>query len=206
MPQSIPAVVAADLFTKAAQPVIPMGDGLVLRPWLRRDAPEVYAAFQDPAIQRWHVRTAESEDEAEEWVADWARTWRGGIYANWAVADSSTGRIAGRASLQVMRAAHGTAGVAYWVAPAARGQGIAPRAVTALAEWAFETAGFHRLELQHSVHNAQSCRVAGKAGFTLEGVNRSAGLHADGWHDMHLHARVRGDPPTVAGGRHARPD
>jgi hypothetical protein len=27
----------------------------------------------------------------------------------------------------------------------------------------------------------------------LEGTKRSAILHPDGWHDMHLHARVRGD-------------
>jgi hypothetical protein len=36
-------------------------------------------------------------------------------------------------------------------------------------------------------------RVAGKAGFAFEGTKRSAVLHQDGWHDMHLHARVQGD-------------
>ena len=36
-------------------------------------------------------------------------------------------------------------------------------------------------------------RVAAKAGFALEGTLRSAMRHPDGWHDMHLHARVRGD-------------
>ena len=35
--------------------------------------------------------------------------------------------------------------------------------------------------------------MAAKAGFALEGTKRSALLHADGWHDMHLHARIRGD-------------
>ncbi|WP_280249364.1 GNAT family N-acetyltransferase [Nocardia abscessus] len=34
-------------------------------------------------------------------------------------------------------------------------------------------------------------RAAVKAGFALEGVERSAALHADGWHDMHVHARIR---------------
>jgi RimJ/RimL family protein N-acetyltransferase len=32
--------------------------------------------------------------------------------------------------------------------------------------------------------------VAEKAGFAAEGVKRGAGWHADGWHDMHLHARL----------------
>lgn len=44
----------------------------------------------------------------------------------------------------------------------------------------------------HAVRNEASCRVAIKTGFVLEGTKRSAVLHPDGWHDMHLHARVRG--------------
>ncbi|UGT39345.1 GNAT family N-acetyltransferase [Nocardia yamanashiensis] len=198
MPRSAPALVAAETFTRAAQPVIPAGDALVLRPWLRRDAPEVYAAFQDPALSRWQVRTVESEDEAEECVEAWARTWKLGQNASWAVADSHTGRVLGRVALQHLVLSQGMAAVAYWVAPQARGRGVAPRAVEALTGWAFERAGFHRLELRHSVLNAPSCRVALKAGFGLEGVNRSAGLHADGWHDMHLHARVHGDDLDAA--------
>jgi RimJ/RimL family protein N-acetyltransferase len=35
--------------------------------------------------------------------------------------------------------------------------------------------------------------VAAKAGFDLEGTLRSAMRHPDGWHDMHLHARLAGD-------------
>lgn len=193
MPRSVPAIIAVETLTKAAQPVIPAGGELVLRPWLRRDAPEVYLAFQDPAIQRWHARTAESVAEAQDWVEVWSRTWGVGTDANWAVADGRTGHIVGRASLRSMLPAQGSAEIAYWVMPSARGRGIAPRAVAALTAWAFDEIGFHRLELRHSVHNPQSCRVAIKSGFALEGVNRSATLHADGWHDMHMHARVSGD-------------
>jgi len=29
--------------------------------------------------------------------------------------------------------------------------------------------------------------------FDFEGVKRRAGLHLDGWHDMHLHARINDD-------------
>ncbi|MGY2127682.1 GNAT family N-acetyltransferase [Blastococcus sp. SYSU DS0617] len=50
--------------------------------------------------------------------------------------------------------------------------------------------GLQRLELQHSTRNRASCRVAEKTGFDLEGTKRRAGLHQDGWHDMHLHARL----------------
>ncbi len=73
--------------------------------------------------------------------------------------------------------------------PEARGTGTAPRAVEAVAAWAFAL-GLHRLTLQHSVHNQASCRAAGKLGFAYEGTARSAHLHADGWHDVHVHARA----------------
>lgn len=41
-------------FWDADQPTITTGDGLVLRPWLAGDASAVFAAFADPATQRWH--------------------------------------------------------------------------------------------------------------------------------------------------------
>ena len=68
-------------------------------------------------------------------------------------------------------------------------RGAASDATRAVSGWAFESIGLHRLELLHSVQNVPSCGVAGRAGFVLEGTRRSS-LHADGWHDMHLHALI----------------
>jgi RimJ/RimL family protein N-acetyltransferase len=45
--------------------------------------------------------------------------------------------------------------------------------------------------LDHSTRNHASCRVATKSGYLLEGTKRSAAVHDDGRHDMHLHARIR---------------
>ncbi|MEU8197752.1 GNAT family protein [Microbispora amethystogenes] len=58
----------------------------------------------------------------------------------------------------------------------------------AAVRWGFEELGLHQLELHHSTRNHASCRVADKAGFAVEGVLRAALLHADGWHDMEVHA------------------
>jgi GNAT superfamily N-acetyltransferase len=44
----------------------------------------------------------------------------------------------------------GLAEIGYWVVPAARGRGIAPRALVAVSNWAIDELGLHRLELQHS--------------------------------------------------------
>ena len=44
-------------------------------------------------------------------------------------------------------------------------------------------------------------RVAEHAGYPLEGTKRRESLHRDGWHDMHLHARLAGDPQPALAGR-----
>jgi RimJ/RimL family protein N-acetyltransferase len=35
--------------------------------------------------------------------------------------------------------------------------------------------------------------VATRAGFSLVGILRGFMLHADGWHDVHMHARLATD-------------
>ena len=99
--------------------------------------------------------------------------------------------LLGRAALKHLKFADGAADVAYWTVPAARGKGVCPRAVDAMASWAFEVAGFHRLDLEHAMGNTASCRVAEKTGSAVEGMRRSAWLQADGRHDVHAHARLR---------------
>ena len=178
---------------RSAQPVLLADGGLVLRPWLQADARAVAAAYADPAIQRWHARRLDSEDEARDLILRWQRGWLAETGAHWAVTLGERGEVVGRVALRSMMLEEGRAECGYWTAPAARGSGVAPRAVTALSRWAFCEIGFHRLELVHSMVNAASCRVAAKAGFAAEGIQRSAALHADGWHDMHLHARISGD-------------
>jgi RimJ/RimL family protein N-acetyltransferase len=192
MPMTIAQVLAAGTLARGPQPTIGAGGGLLLRPWRDEDVSAVYAAFRDPAIQHWHARVAESEDEVRGWIKEWRDDWDGERRVGWAVA-TDTGEVVGRMGLRSVSLHEGVAEVAYWVLPAARGAGVAPRAVAALSRWALDEVGFHRLELQHAVGNMASCRVALKSGFALEGTKRSALLHADGWHDFHLHARVQGD-------------
>ncbi len=66
--------------------------------------------------------------------------------------------------------------VGYAVHPDARGQGVAGRALRLLTRWlTADDDGPHqaRVQLDHSVENAASCRTAERAGFEQEGVRRS---------------------------------
>jgi RimJ/RimL family protein N-acetyltransferase len=182
------------------QPVI-RANGLVLRPWQRSDRPVVVSAYADPAIRQWHCRSM-SDDEAERWIAHWPGRWRDETGAGWAVLDPGpieVGQVdvglsvSGQFSLRRIDLAVGLAEVSYWVLPGARRRGVASRALSAVTAWSFGTLGLHRVEVAHSTANAASCRVAERAGFPAEGTKRGEALHADGWHDMHLHARLASD-------------
>ncbi|MER6733312.1 GNAT family N-acetyltransferase [Streptomyces puniciscabiei] len=193
MPYLTSPVVPAGTLSRVPQPCLPTGDGLLLRPWHARDAPAVHAAFQDPLMHQWHIKAADSEEEVAGWITQWQQCWKDEREAQWAVVDADTDVLLGRVALREILLGDGCAEVAYWTVARARGRGVAVRATTTLTRWAFEEVGLHRLELSHATANEASCRVAAKAGFAAEGTRRSALLHPDGWHDMHLHARVRGD-------------
>jgi RimJ/RimL family protein N-acetyltransferase len=150
----------------------------------------VLAAYADPGIQRWHTRSMDA-DEAAAWVASWSGRWEDETGAGWAL--ERDGAVVGQLSLRSFEHGDGRSTVSYWVLPAARASGVATTALRTVAEWAFETLGLHRIEVDHSVDNPASCQVATRAGFRLEGVKRADALHMDGWHDMHLHARLSND-------------
>jgi [ribosomal protein S5]-alanine N-acetyltransferase len=187
VPSLMPPAMVAGSLSRSAHPSIPVDGVAALRPWLLADAQAVADAFRDPDIQRWHVRRADSVDEARQWISSWQAGWAEESQLNWALVDHATDVLLGRLSLKAVDLHDGSAGLAYWMVPASRGRGLCSQAVIALCQWAFNKAGFHRIEVEHSVANLASCRVAAKAGFREEGIRRDA-MHADGWHDMHVHA------------------
>lgn len=172
----------------AQSPPVLVGDGLTVRPWTRADAPTVFAAYQDGAIQRWHARTMADVAEAEAWIDSRHEGWALETAGDWAV--ESDGVVVGRIALHHLDLHDGGGEVGYWVLPAARGRRVAPRAVGLLAAWAFGDLGLHRLRLMHSTRNEASCKVALAAGFAHEGTLRESGKHVDGWHDTHVHGLV----------------
>ncbi|WP_436526499.1 GNAT family N-acetyltransferase [Actinoplanes sp. HUAS TT8] len=188
MPSLVTPALTAGTLAASEQPEI-HGEGILLRPWQETDRSAVVAAHADPAIQRWHCKTM-TDDEAVEWITGWSRQWQDESGASWAIVD---GTVAGQIGLRRIDLAEGMAAISYWVLPEFRGRRVAPRALAALSSWAFGRLGLHRLELSHSTANSASCRVAERVGYRAEGVKRSEARHADGWHDMHLHARLTTD-------------
>lgn len=85
MPDLAPPHIPPGRFAGSPQPTLPAADGLLPRPWRTTDAPAVVAAFADPAIQFWHLRRADSEEEAREWIVRWQADWTAENKAHWAI-------------------------------------------------------------------------------------------------------------------------
>jgi RimJ/RimL family protein N-acetyltransferase len=189
MPRLVDAVVQPGALSGTEQPEISINEQLLLRPWIEGDVPAVVAAYAEPDIQDWNLYSMD-EAEAHEWISSWSASWKAETDAAWAIAKRSDRSVVGRVALRSIFLPAGSAEVTYWVVSHYRRRGAASSATTAVSRWAFESLGLHRLELMHSVQNASSCGVAIRAGFVSEGTKRSALLHADGWHDMHLHSLI----------------
>jgi RimJ/RimL family protein N-acetyltransferase len=167
-------------------------DDLVLRPWRRADAPSVLAAFGDPEVVRWRVRSAMTGiDDALRWIVERSQRQQVGEATFWAV--ERDGVVVGSIGLRGINRVDRQATVSYWTLPGARRTGVASCALGRVASYAFGDLGLHRVQLGHAVANTASCGVAERAGFRLEGTKRGSNLLDDGFADEHWHARLAGD-------------
>jgi RimJ/RimL family protein N-acetyltransferase len=87
--------------------------------------------------------------------------------------------------------------IGYWVSPAARGRGVATRALALLSRWCVTSGGFQRLDLQAALANTPSLRVAEHCGFVREGVMRRSWYRGGGRSDMALFSLIPEDMGTT---------
>jgi RimJ/RimL family protein N-acetyltransferase len=165
-----------------------MPDDIVLRPYTLDDLDDLVAAFADPEILQWNPGPT-TVPEITAWLSNRNDTSDVG-HASWCIS-SSAGRLLGSVSIHQIDLDQRDAEIGYWVAPWARRQGVASRAVSAAVARGFGELGLHRIYLFHAIDNVGSCAVADSGGFRFEGLMRSSYRYADGnYHDEHLHARL----------------
>jgi RimJ/RimL family protein N-acetyltransferase len=175
------------------QPVV-LTDGVVtLRAWEPEDAPAVFAACQNPIISRFiPVPLPYTEEVARQFVVRRRSDWYSDDERSFAITDAATGEVLGSI------ARHGPCGhraqFGYWLAPSARGRGVATRALRLITDWTLETTDIIRLDLYTHPANDASGRVAERAGYVREGVRRAWDLDRDGnAFDAVFYVLVRGD-------------
>jgi RimJ/RimL family protein N-acetyltransferase len=166
-------------------PVTLTTDRLVLRTVDARHTDAVYAAVQDPDIQRW---TTIPVPYLHEHALSFTRQvvpdgWADGSMFTWGLFLPGGEDLVGMLSI-TMRSL-GTAEIGFWGTKRHRGNGYLTEAARAASHWAFLQACVDRVEWRAEVGNAPSRALAERAGFTIEGTLRSAitnkGVRRDCW-------------------------
>ncbi|WP_240694591.1 GNAT family N-acetyltransferase [Cryobacterium sp. SO1] len=169
----------------------------MLRPWRLGDAAGLQSAFagSDDLAAQFGAFELSTIARCQSFIAD---NLAPATVSRQNFAISVDGIAVGNVGIGSMEHRHGTGWVYYWVSAEARGQGLATLALASIAAWAFTEQGLHRLELGHRTNNPASCRVAAKAGFAFEGIERQKLKYGTERFDVETHARLRTDtPPPV---------
>lgn len=152
-------------------PLIVVDGSCVLDRWRPADGPALRRFDLDPDTARFFGYSVEqaaampdSHYDGDTRTRGNLRAWREGRQLNLAIRRSSDGEAVGWVEL---RRAGEQAEVSCNVTAELRGQGIAPRALSALFVWAASQIGLRRAHLACHVDNVASRRIAEKCGFVL---------------------------------------
>jgi RimJ/RimL family protein N-acetyltransferase len=145
-------------------------DAIRLRAPAGADVPAITEACQDPDIQHFtFVPVPYREQDGRDWVDGAAVRAAAGEALSLVIADvEDHAQLLGTVGLLRPDWAQRTIEIGYWVAPWARGRGLAVRAVKLLAPWAMCTLDLARVGCDVDVDNAASRQVAQRAGLVAE--------------------------------------
>jgi [ribosomal protein S5]-alanine N-acetyltransferase len=148
------------------------GGGVRLRPWTMDDVDELVRCCNDEQVRRFlpPIPIPYIRDDAVAFVELGDERLESDAMGL-AVVDGTTGVLRGSIGLRLV--GEGVAQTGYWVAPEARGQGVASAALRLISDWALPAHELHRLQLYTDTENPASMRVAERAGFTREGTLRN---------------------------------
>ncbi len=149
-----------------------LADGVVaLRPWRDTDLRRLVAMCRDPEVARWtRVPDNYTREDALTFLALVDVERRAGRAAHLAITLAADGTVAGSISLQHLDWEARAGEIGYYLAPECRGQGLATRALSLLADHALGELGLAAVHLHAATANVASQRVAERAGLERLGV------------------------------------
>jgi RimJ/RimL family protein N-acetyltransferase len=168
-------------------------EGFVLRGWTEADVPALLVAFTSAEMWMQVNSPVDTADAAVDWVRSRRDGWAAGTGYAFAVTDGDD-VVLGCMAVTAVDRRHDIGWVSYWTTSAARNRGVATSAARAISDWAFDDLGLFRLELGHRTDNLASCRVAKRAGYAVEGLERAKLRYGDQRYDAEIHARLATDP------------
>jgi RimJ/RimL family protein N-acetyltransferase len=157
------------------------GEGIALRVPVPADRERWLELLQDPEQRRFgapvFIKVPESVEELDDRVAAATTRFEAGEPTTLTIIEGDDPRFVGNVAWRrdtpaLLRICE----IGYSVHPDSRGRGVALRAVRLFTRWlTVDDDGPRqaRVQLDHSVENIASCRVALAAGFEREGVRRA---------------------------------
>lgn len=170
------------------------GEKITLRAAEARDIDAIFEACRDPETLKWVTLPLDYDrDRAVSFVEGYAPGWwERGDGAVWVIADAS-GDYAGQLDLRINPRDRQVADVGFLTAPHARGRGYMTAALRAAVEFGFAELRLERIEWRAHLGNDGSRRVAEKAGFIYEGIQRAGSPQRGERFDCWVAAIIRAD-------------
>lgn len=166
-----------------------------LRPWRVGDAPELFRAWCDPALASGAPpEAARTVELAAAWISGYEQRALDGLALDLAVA-SVDGPVVGEVGVAEFSPVRRAAILGYWIAPEARGRGLATAAVGTFCDWAFREdglieGGLAAIGARVAAGNVASALLLEKAMFTR------ADVRPDGTEIWLRRASQSGDSPS----------
>lgn len=150
---------------------------IFLRPLTPQDATEFTEAVLESTetLQPWlpWCHSEYTKQDALDWTAFTQLCWNKKTAYDFGIFSNSTQKFLGGVGLNQLNHQHKTCNLGYWVRQTSQRQGIATVAVQALAQFAFNNLGLHRVEIAVAIGNEASNSVARKSGAQFECVAKN---------------------------------
>ena len=146
-------------------------DRLTLRPFTAADFEAVYAMRSDAEVARYLYEEPLSPEDAQGVLTrrmgktSWTRE---GDWLTAAVVERASGITVGDVALGWLSERDRSAEIGFIFDPRRQGKGFATEAARAMVDWAFTTAGIHRVIGRTEARNGASARVLEKLGMRRE--------------------------------------
>jgi ribosomal-protein-alanine N-acetyltransferase len=159
-------------------------EAIRLRPLTPTDRNGFERLAADPSVRRFtRVPDPPPPGFVEAWLERYIDGWRTGALAGFAIELLPAKTWAGFVGIVAYNPEAAEGEIGYIVDAAARGHGVAVRALDLIAAWSLEHARLARVELMIDADNQASLKVAARCHFTHEGVLRNCyvkpGVRAD---------------------------
>ena len=172
-----------------------IGSRIMLREYQSEDFASIRSWVNDAQVTRYlstRFWAPQTTVDTQEFLSRMMQSSHNAF--NYVIADAQDGRYIGQLDMFRVdwRLRQGEIGMVIAGAED-RGRGYGTEALELLAEFAFNSLGLERIELEVHMENAAALRCYQKAGFTLEGVKRHAYYNDGRFADLGMMSILRED-------------